>query len=170
MSRPRLPVLQDLDTLPKLLLHNAANWPNELAMREKEFGIWHEFTWAAYRDQVRLIALGLAAFGAYSLMATTVAQRRREIGVRMALGATARHVLALTMRQGATPVVAGIVVGLAAAIALTRVLARTLFGLLTPDLLLVAGVAVLLAGVALAATIIPARRAARLNPAVVIRE
>ena len=63
MSRPRLPVLQDLDTLPKLLLHNAANWPNELAMREKEFGIWHEFTWAAYRDQVRLIALGLAAFG-----------------------------------------------------------------------------------------------------------
>ena len=125
---------------------------------------------AGMMSTLGVLALGLAAFGAYSLMATTVAQRRREIGVRMALGATARHVLALTMRQGATPVVAGIVVGLAAAIALTRVLARTLFGLLTPDLLLVAGVAVLLAGVALAATIIPARRAARLNPAVVIRE
>ena len=63
MSRPQPPALGDLDTLPKLLLHNAANWPNDLAMREKELGIWHEFTWAAYRDQVRLVALGLAALG-----------------------------------------------------------------------------------------------------------
>jgi long-chain acyl-CoA synthetase len=59
----RLPALDDLDTLPKLLLHNAANWPSDVAMREKEFGVWNEFTWAQYRDQVRLIALGLAALG-----------------------------------------------------------------------------------------------------------
>jgi long-chain acyl-CoA synthetase len=63
LSAARLPVLADLDTLPKLLLHNAANWPAEVAMREKEFGIWNEFTWAQYRDQVRLVALGLAELG-----------------------------------------------------------------------------------------------------------
>jgi long-chain acyl-CoA synthetase len=51
------------DTLPKLLLHNAGRWPGEVAMREKEFGIWNEFTWADYRDQVKAIALGLLALG-----------------------------------------------------------------------------------------------------------
>jgi long-chain acyl-CoA synthetase len=51
------------DTFPKLLLHNAARWPGEVAMREKEFGIWNEFTWSDYRDRVREIALGLLALG-----------------------------------------------------------------------------------------------------------
>jgi long-chain acyl-CoA synthetase len=51
------------DTFPKLLLHNAAQWPREVALREKEFGIWNEFTWADYRDQVKGIALGLLALG-----------------------------------------------------------------------------------------------------------
>lgn len=59
----QLPALDSLDTLPKLLLHNAANWPGEVVLREKEFGIWHEFSWAEYRDQVRLIALGLVSLG-----------------------------------------------------------------------------------------------------------
>ena len=59
----RLPALDALDTFPKLLLHNAANWPNEPAMREKDLGIWHVTSWAGYRDQVRLVALGLAALG-----------------------------------------------------------------------------------------------------------
>ena len=63
MIKMRLPSLDELDTLPKLLLHNAANWPHEVAMREKEFGIWHEFSWVQCRDQVRLIALGLAGLG-----------------------------------------------------------------------------------------------------------
>jgi len=74
------------------------------------------------------------------------------------------------MRQGAKPIAVGIVVGLMAAGGLTRVLEQALFGLLTPDLILVAGITLLLAAIALAATIIPARRASRLNPAVVIRE
>ncbi|MBN9462460.1 MAG: long-chain fatty acid--CoA ligase [Burkholderiales bacterium] len=51
------------DTLPKLLLHNAAGWPAEVAMREKEFGVWNEFTWSDYRDRVKEIALGLAGLG-----------------------------------------------------------------------------------------------------------
>ena len=63
MAAAPLPVLADLDTLPKLLLHNAANWPNDVAMREKDLGIWGEYSWTQYRDQVRLIALGLASLG-----------------------------------------------------------------------------------------------------------
>ncbi|HEX6010482.1 MAG TPA: AMP-binding protein [Geminicoccaceae bacterium] len=59
----QLPSLDELDTFPKLLLHNAANWPNDVAMREKEFGIWHVFSWADCRDRVRLIALGLKSLG-----------------------------------------------------------------------------------------------------------
>ena len=59
----QLPSLAELDTLPKLLLHNAANWPSDVAMREKDLGIWHVCTWAQYRDQVRLMALGLASLG-----------------------------------------------------------------------------------------------------------
>src|SRR5690606_38121617 len=51
------------DTFPKLLVHNAANWPNEVAMREKEFGIWNEFTWSDYLARVREIALGLSSLG-----------------------------------------------------------------------------------------------------------
>ncbi|MFO1038645.1 MAG: AMP-binding protein [Geminicoccaceae bacterium] len=60
-----LPSLDDLDTFPKLLLHNAANWPNAVAMREKEFGIWNEYGWAACRDRVRELALGLLALGVH---------------------------------------------------------------------------------------------------------
>ena len=59
----RLPSLAELDTFPKLLLHNAANWPNEPAMREKDLGIWRVTTWSGYRDQVCLVALGLARLG-----------------------------------------------------------------------------------------------------------
>jgi long-chain acyl-CoA synthetase len=59
----KLPSPTDLDTFPKLLLHNAANWPHEVAMREKEWGIWHVYCWAHCRDQVRLIALGLLSLG-----------------------------------------------------------------------------------------------------------
>lgn len=58
-----LPSVDELDTFPKLLLHNAANWPEEVAMREKEFGIWNEFTWRDCREQVRGIAGGLAGLG-----------------------------------------------------------------------------------------------------------
>ena len=59
----RLPSLAELDTFPKLLLHNAANWPSEPAMREKDLGIWRVTTWSDYRDQVCLVALGLARLG-----------------------------------------------------------------------------------------------------------
>ena len=59
----QLPVLDELDTFPKLLLHNAANWPDEVAMREKEYGIWNSYTWRDYCERVREIACGLKALG-----------------------------------------------------------------------------------------------------------
>ena len=61
--RPARPQEAGLDTFPKLLLHNAANWPDAVAMREKEFGVWNEFTWSDYRDRVKEIALGLRSLG-----------------------------------------------------------------------------------------------------------
>lgn len=59
----QLPSIEQLDTFPKLLLHNAANWPDDVAMREKEFGIWNEYSWRDYRERVREIAGGLLALG-----------------------------------------------------------------------------------------------------------
>ena len=57
------PALGELDTFPKLLLHNAANWPDAVAMREKDLGIWHEVTWRQYSERVREVALGLHGLG-----------------------------------------------------------------------------------------------------------
>src|SRR5690606_35092549 len=63
LMQPEYGDVSRFDTFPKLLMHNAERWPGEVAMREKEFGIWNEFTWADYRDRVRAIALGLLALG-----------------------------------------------------------------------------------------------------------
>ena len=117
-----------------------------------------------------LLALVLAAFGIYGLMANTVAQRRHEFGVRMALGASAGDVLGLTMRQGLKLIAVGVPLGLVGAFVLGRVIENALFGVLTTDLLLVAAITALLCAVALAATVIPARRASRLDPALVLRD
>jgi ABC-type antimicrobial peptide transport system permease subunit len=117
-----------------------------------------------------LVALGLSGFGIYSLMASTVALRRREFGIRMALGASAGSVLRMTLRQGAIVILVGVAIGLPATILLGRAIESALFGVLATDVLLVGGVTAVLALVALLATVIPARRATRLNPALVIRE
>ena len=110
------------------------------------------------------LALFLAAFGIYGLLSYTVAQRRREIGVRMALGAQRGDILALVVRQGAALVAAGAVVGLLAAFASSRVLESFLYGITTDDrLTFVAGPLVLVA-VALVACWLPARRATRIDP------
>lgn len=117
-----------------------------------------------------LVTLVLSAFGIYSLMASNVALRRREFGIRMALGASAGAVLGMTLRHGAVVALAGLCIGLPATVLVGRLMESTLFGLLDADPVLVAGVTVVLAAVALVATIIPARRATKLNPALVIRE
>jgi putative ABC transport system permease protein len=110
------------------------------------------------------LALVLAAIGIYGVIAQSVSQRTHEIGIRMALGAQARDVLKLVIGQGMSLTVIGIVVGLAGAFALTRLLASLLFGVGTTDPATFIWIPVLLAAVSFLACYLPARRAARLDP------
>jgi putative ABC transport system permease protein len=111
----------------------------------------------------------IATCGLYGLMAYAVAQRRREIGVRMALGATRRDVLRLVLMRALRVVVAGLIVGLAGAVGITRVLQRFLFGVTPTDPLVFTLVTLLLLAVGLMAAWLPARRATRINPLSALR-
>ncbi|MFL5580763.1 MAG: ADOP family duplicated permease [Gemmatimonadaceae bacterium] len=115
------------------------------------------------------VALVLAAAGLYGVIAYLVAQRTREIGIRMALGAQTRDVVRLVVGQGARLAALGVAVGLAGAWALTRLLASMLYGVSARDPLTFALVPAVLATVALLATWLPARRAARVDPLLAIR-
>jgi putative ABC transport system permease protein len=103
-------------------------------------------------------------------MAVAVAQRTREIGIRMALGAVRRDVLALVVRQGLSLAVAGLGVGIAGAIALTRVMRSLLFSVSATDPTVFGSIVALLAAIALLACYLPARRAARVDPMVALRQ
>jgi putative ABC transport system permease protein len=115
------------------------------------------------------LALLLAAVGLYGLMAYSVTQRRTEIGIRMALGATREDVLKLILRQGSRLTLTGIGIGLVGSLAATRVLSSMLFAVTPKDPATFITVAFLLVAVALGACYIPARRAAKVDPMVALR-
>ena len=116
-----------------------------------------------------LLALLLALVGIYGAVAYTVEQRTGEIGVRMALGAQARDVSQLILSQGMQPVVIGLAIGLAVVLALGRLLASQLYQISAHNPLLLGGTTVLLGLVAIAACLIPARRATRVDPIIALR-
>jgi putative ABC transport system permease protein len=116
------------------------------------------------------VSLLLAVIGVHGVLSYTVAQRTREIGIRMALGADQRNVRTLVVGQGAVLAGAGLAIGLLGAFALTRVLSTLLYGIGATDPVTFGAVALLLGGVALLASYFPARRATRVSPVEALRE
>jgi ABC-type antimicrobial peptide transport system permease subunit len=116
-----------------------------------------------------LVALGLAAVGLYGVLSYLVAQRQREIGVRMALGAQQRDVIGMVVREGLLLLAAGAVVGILAGLALARVLDHLLYGIGAADPLTFGAVLGVLGAVTMVACWLPARRAAKVDPMVALR-
>ena len=116
-----------------------------------------------------VIALVLAAVGIYGLIRYSVTTRSREIGIRMAVGAHGGDILRLILREGLTLSVAGLIVGLLGALALTRFLSSLVFGISPTDPITFVAVSVLLTGVAMIASYLPARRAARIDPVAALK-
>jgi ABC-type antimicrobial peptide transport system permease subunit len=115
------------------------------------------------------LALLLSGAGIYGVMSYAVAQRRREMGIRLAIGARPRNVVALVLGDAARVAAVGLVVGLGAAAALTKLLAAMLYGIGRHDPITFGGVALLVALLALVASAVPALRAARVDPLLAMR-
>ena len=116
-----------------------------------------------------VLALILAAVGIYGLVSYSVSQRTHEIGIRIALGAQRGHVLALILRTGVVLAVSGILIGVAGALIITRLLTSLLYGVTATDTMTFVVVSIALFGIAVAACLIPARRATRVEPLVALR-
>jgi putative ABC transport system permease protein len=149
---PNLP-LSSVDTMEHALA---------LSLAQERFSIQLMSLFAA-------LAAGLAALGIYGVLAYLVDQRRRELGIRIALGATRGNVLALVLRQGSIPVAIGLAAGIAGAFALTGVLKSLLFEVSATDPLIFAAITLGLIAVSLVAMVVPSRRAARVDPLEALR-
>jgi predicted permease len=147
--------------LRRVLVTPMAQVARDPFWRQQLFSTWFAAFGAA--------AVTLAAIGLYGVLAYAVAQRRREIGIRMAVGARRREIVMLVLRRGAVLAGAGVAIGLAAAYAVARSLQGLLFGVDALDWTVFAGVAAGLGAVALAASLAPALRAARVDPSALFK-
>ena len=154
--------LQNLD--PTLPLYNVETLTEHMSVPLFPFRIA-----ATVLGSFGVLAIILAAIGIYGVMSYVVVGRTREIGVRLALGASRRAVLFLIIRQGMTLAVIGLGIGLIVALALSRLLANLLFGVSAIDPVTFAGVCLLLGAVAILACYLPARRATKVDPLVALR-
>lgn len=155
-------VVQTLDpTLPVYNLRTLAE--------QKDGSLYTERLAAALLALFGLLALSLAAVGIYGVLSYAVTERTREIGIRLALGARPRDLLRLVVRQGLTLTLIGLVIGVGASLALTRLIAKLLYGVSATDPLTFGAVALLLLLVALVACWLPARRAMKVDPIVALR-
>jgi putative ABC transport system permease protein len=141
-------------TTLETMVHESIEQPRFFAMLSGAFAI---------------LALMLAAIGLYGVLAYAVTQRTTEIGVRMALGATASEVFRLVVGEGFRLTAAGLVLGVAGSLAVGRLLTTMLFGVGPADPRILAGTAVVLVAVAGLACVIPARRATRVDPMIALR-
>jgi ABC-type antimicrobial peptide transport system permease subunit len=116
------------------------------------------------------LALLLAAIGTYGVLSYMVTERRREIGIRVALGATRSHVLTQIMKQGLQVTALGVTIGLAGALAVNQLIASLLFGLQPTDIVTIAFVIATITTVAVVASCLPAWRASRVDPNIVLRD
>jgi putative ABC transport system permease protein len=155
-------VLRELD--PDLPVYEVTTMTESVANQttRSRFSAWLLSVFGA-------LALALAAVGIYSVMAYAVEQRSREIGIRMAMGARAADVLKMVVGQGMRLALLGVALGLGAALALTQLMKRLLFGVAAADPLTYGVIALLLTLVALLACWIPARRAAKVDPIITLR-
>jgi putative ABC transport system permease protein len=149
---PNVP-LADIRTMQEMVASSVAPWRFTMALLSVFAGV----------------ALLLASVGIYGVLAYSVNQRRREIGIRMSLGAQRRHVLQLFLSQGMAVTSLGIIIGLGAAWAATRIMRSLLFSVSPTDPLVFLAVTLTFAVVALLASFFPARKAARLNPVIALR-
>jgi putative ABC transport system permease protein len=131
--------------------------------------VWQQRLYTALFGVFAAVALILATVGIYGVMSYAVSQRTREIGLRMALGAQQTDVMKMVVGHGAMVTAIGVGVGLAAAVGLTRLMSTLLFGVTATDPITFVVVSVLLAGVALGASFVPARRAAKVDPMIALR-
>ena len=125
---------------------------------------------ASLSGSLSLLALVLASVGVYGVVSYVVSRRRREIGIRMTLGARARDVQGLILRQTLRPVVVGAVIGIAAAAAASRILESVLFGISPYDPIAFIGAPLFLLSVAAAASFLPTREALKVDPMVTLKD
>lgn len=149
---------------PQLPISNAMSYAE--LIRESLMGMSYL---AVMMTVLGSMALVLACVGVYGVMAYSVTERTREIGIRMALGAEARSVVGMMLRRGVMLTVIGLLIGLLCSVALARLLASLIWGVNALDIGTFAGVSAALVGVALLASYVPARRAARVDPLISLR-